>query len=250
MIYRMAQNYNYKIPIDFQNSFTGKPGNQFSIKWSLYGSHRYQKRVTKYNTTSISFWILMQITNSLSCVPVKELWKWSVLTQLWTYEIRTVSYTCKPSRFSPTPADSLLSRRQPTDIGWAAEKFTSHRQPKEPSATCIPLKFNFKKAASETCKKSWKTNLSRLVKPADLSQISPASQPPAWGPTVSVGPVVFRLYLWHRLSVTTTHRASNCPGYIYDRPQRRRQGSRDGTTDTILIPWLAAAAVVYIYPEP
>ena len=30
-----------------------------------------------------------------------------------------------------------------------------------------------------TCKKVVKANLSRLVKPADLSQISPASQPPA-----------------------------------------------------------------------
>ena len=52
------------------------------------------------------------------------------------------------SRFSPMPVDLVLSRRQPTHIGQAAEKFTSDRQPKDPSATGIPLKLNFKKAVS------------------------------------------------------------------------------------------------------
>ena len=51
------------------------------------------------------------------------------------------------SRFSPTPADSMLSRRQPTHVGLAAEKCTSHRQPKDPPTTGIPLNL-FKKAVS------------------------------------------------------------------------------------------------------
>jgi len=55
------------------------------------------------------------------------------------------------NRFSPTPADSVLSHRQPTHIGEAAEKFTSHRQLKDPSATGIPLNFKLKKAVS--CRK-------------------------------------------------------------------------------------------------
>jgi len=52
------------------------------------------------------------------------------------------------SRFSPTPADSMLSRRQPTHFGSATKTIASHRQPKDPSATGIPLKLNFKKAVS------------------------------------------------------------------------------------------------------
>jgi len=45
------------------------------------------------------------------------------------------------SHFSPTPANSVLSRRQPTHIALAAEKVTRHRQPKDPSAIGIPLNF-------------------------------------------------------------------------------------------------------------
>jgi len=35
---------------------------------------------------------------------------------------------------------------KPSPAGYAAEKFTSHRQPKYPSATGIPLNFKLKKA--------------------------------------------------------------------------------------------------------
>jgi len=52
------------------------------------------------------------------------------------------------SRFSPTPAVSVLSRRQPTHIVKQPKKLQSHRQLKGPSATGIPLNFKLKKAVS------------------------------------------------------------------------------------------------------
>jgi len=77
-----------------------------------------------------------------------------------TYVSRPVSH----SRFSPTPADSVaVATRHPTHIGQAAEKNTSHRQPKDSGSILewfhsgIPVKLNFRKAVS--CGEKAKTAL-------------------------------------------------------------------------------------------
>jgi len=59
--------------------------------------------------------------------------------------LRPVSH----SRFSPTPSDSVLNRRHAAiTLVKLPKKITSHRQPKDPSTTGIPLKLKFKTVVS------------------------------------------------------------------------------------------------------
>jgi len=93
------------------------------------------------------------IQNQRLTVTSKELlvYRRVYINTLYAMDMMGFHKSVSHSRFSPTPADLMLSRRQLTHIRQAAEKITSHRQPKDPSATGIPLNLKFKKAVS--CRK-------------------------------------------------------------------------------------------------
>jgi len=52
------------------------------------------------------------------------------------------------SRFSPMPADLVPSRRQPLTLVKPPKNFPGHRQPKNSSASGIPVNFELNKAIS------------------------------------------------------------------------------------------------------